>query len=266
MKTPNLSRPSSLGMEFDDKSVYERELAARQQHFLNIQQALFQNNERAIVLFEGPDASGKGGVIRRATHWLDPRGYRVHAIGAPTDAEQGRHYLWRFFQHLPPPGRIAIFDRSWYGRVLVERVEGLTQAAAWQRAYREINEFERWLVDDGVRLCKVYLSIDADEQARRFIQRLNDPRKYWKLTEEDLRNRERWDDYVAAANDMFAKTHRRRAPWHLVDARHKWQARVHVLGILNAVLGRGLNVKLRAIDPSFLSAASKALGLPVKDH
>ncbi|MEE4202426.1 MAG: polyphosphate kinase [Halieaceae bacterium] len=262
---PSLNRLVSLDKDFKSRKDYEQCLEAHQQTLLQIQQALFRTNERAIVVFEGPDASGKGGVIRRATQWLDPRGFRVHAVGAPRAEEQGRHYLWRFFQHLPPPGRIAIFDRSWYGRVLVERVEELTEESAWRRAYREIKEFERWLIDDGVRLCKVYLSIDRKEQDRRFEERLSNPRKYWKLTEEDIRNRLRWDDYSAAADEMFQETHTKKAPWHLIDGRHKWRTRVHVLGLLCDVLSEGLDIEPPSVDPELLRAARIELGLDLED-
>lgn len=262
---PRLDRLKTLDEDFKSRKDYEKRLADRQQHLLQIQQALYRANERAIIVFEGPDASGKGGVIRRATQWLDPRGFRVHAVGAPNPEEQGRHYLWRFFQHLPPPGRIAIFDRSWYGRVLVERVEELVPADAWRRAFREINEFERWLLDDGVRLCKVYLSIDRQEQDRRFEERLSNPRKYWKLTDEDIRNRLRWDDYRTATDEMFLHTHTERAPWHLVDGRHKWRTRVHVLNLLCEVIGHQLKIEPPGIDPELLRAARIELGLDVDD-
>ncbi|MEL6547296.1 MAG: polyphosphate kinase, partial [Myxococcota bacterium] len=154
------------------KKAYQEELASLQLELLKIQQAYHhQGAPRAILLFQGWDAAGKGGAIRRITERLDPRGLRVHAIAAPTPAEQGRHYLWRFWQRIPQPGRIAIFDRSWYGRVLVERVEGFAKKREWKRAYDEINEFEHTLVDDGVRIVKFFLHITADEQLRRFEER-----------------------------------------------------------------------------------------------
>lgn len=271
MSVPHLSDVEPLNIDFASKSDHEKQLEALQTRLLHIQQALFHTGERAVLVFEGTDASGKGGVIRRATALLDPRGYRVHAIGAPTPEEQGRHYLWRFFRHLPPPGRIALFDRSWYGRVLVERVEGLASNDAWQRAYREITEFERWLTDDGVKLIKIYLSIDQEEQNKRFAERLSNPHKYWKLTEEDIRNRRRWDDYVEATNDMFAQTHRPNAPWYAIDGRHKWRTRIAVLSLLTETLAQGLDVEPPAIDAELLNKAREALGvklttkLPIAD-
>ena len=263
MSTPHLSAITPLKDEFDSKKAYGKALEELQEQMLYIQQALYRQEERAIIVFEGSDASGKGGIIRRMTQLMDPRGFRVHAIGKPNPREQGRHYLWRFFQHLPPPGRIAVFDSSWYGRVLVERVEGFASDAEWQRAYQEINEFERWLTDDGVRLIKVFLSIDEKEQSKRFVERLSNPRKYWKLTDEDLRNRQKWDDYVEATNDLFAHTHTNNAPWLLVDGRHKWRARVHVLRQVIESLSAGIDVEPPAIDPSLLDAAQEALGIEI---
>jgi len=261
MSVPHLSDVAPLNIDFRSKSDYEKQLQTLQTRLLHIQQALFHAGERAILVFEGTDASGKGGAIRRATALLDPRGFRVHAIGAPNPEEQGRHYLWRFFRHLPPPGRIALFDRSWYGRVLVERVEGLASDDAWQRAYREITEFERWLTDDGIKLIKIYLSIDQEEQNKRFAERLSNPHKYWKLTEEDIRNRRHWDEYVEATNDMFAQTHRPNAPWHVLDGRHKWSTRIAVLSLLTETLAEGLEVEPPAIDAQLLREAREALGV-----
>lgn len=259
MTAPSLNAVPDVGIKLGTEKAYRQRLRQLQEQLLAIQQALFRSGQRALVVFEGADASGKGGTIRRITELMDPRGFRVHPIGQPNPEEQGRHYLWRFFRHLPPPGRVAIFDRSWYGRVLVERVEGLASEDQWQRAYREINELERWLVDDGVRLCKFYLSIDRDEQARRFKARLEDPLKSWKLTEEDLRNRARWDDYQEAANQMFTETHTLLAPWYLIDAQHKRPARIAVMERLVAMLGKDLDTRPPRVDSAFLKAANKAL-------
>jgi AMP-polyphosphate phosphotransferase len=262
---PNLGSVAPLTNDFSSKSDYEDALEKLQQQLLNIQQSLFHAGERAIILFEGTDASGKGGVIRRTTQMLDPRSFTVHAIGAPSAEEQGRHYLWRFFEKLPRRGHIAIFDRSWYGRVLVERVEGLATPDEWQRAYREICELERWLTDDGIRFIKVYINIDQEEQNKRFEERISNPRKYWKLTEDDLRNRHNWDDYIVAANDMFAKTHSDYAPWHVVDGKHKWRTRVHILVLLAEALSENLDINPPAIDEAFLKAAREELGLKLKN-
>ena len=192
------------------------------------------------VVFEGVDAAGKGGAIRRLTGRLDPRGLRVYSIGAPGPEEARRHYLWRFHMRMPPAGRITIFDRSWYGRVLVERVEGFAAPSEWGRAYDEIAAFERAYVDSGVAIIKFWLQITPEEQLRRFEQRAADPLKSYKLTEEDWRNRARWDDYQAAAEEMLRRTHSEGAPWVLVSANDKHHARVQVAEAAAARLRRRL--------------------------
>ncbi len=182
-----------------------------------------------IVVFEGMDAAGKGGAIRRLTGKLDPRGFTVNAIGPPEEYEKRHHYLWRFNSRMPARGQIGIFDRSWYGRVLVERVEGYCSVAEWQRAYDEINDFERSLVDGGTPIVKLWLHVSKKEQLSRFRARQKDPFKEYKITPEDWRNRRRWKRYVEAANEMFAKTHTVHAPWNLVAGDDKWRARSQVL-------------------------------------
>lgn len=220
------------------KDAYERRLEALQRRMLLVQQGLYHARRRAVIAFEGFDAAGKGGVIRRIAEAVDPRGLRVVAVGPPTPEEQGRHWLWRFWRDLPLPGTIVVFDRTWYGRVLVERVERLAPREAWRRAYGEIQAFERTLVDDGVDLVKIFLGITKREQLRRFDRRLEDPYKQWKLGEADLRAREAWDDYVEAADDLLARTDAPRARWHLVPAEHKWFARVEALRVVTSALGR----------------------------
>lgn len=199
---------------------------------LKIQQGIFHKKERAIIMFEGFDAAGKGGSIRTITEILDPRSFRVHAIGAPSPDEQGRHWLYRFWTNLPKKGTFAIFDRSWYGRVLVERVEGLISDKRVKDAYREINEFERMLQDDGIILIKIFLAITKDEQLERFEKRLDDPYKQWKITDDDIRARQKWDDYVEAVDEIFKRTHTKESPWHLVSANSKNAAREEVLTIV----------------------------------
>jgi polyphosphate:AMP phosphotransferase len=189
-----------------------------------------------LLVFEGWDAAGKGGAIRRVTEALDARDYSVVPIAAPTDEERQHHYLWRFWRHLSRAGRVTIFDRSWYGRVLVERVEGFAKKAEWQRAYAEINEFEEQLVEHGIVLCKFWLHITKDEQLRRFKERETIAFKRWKLTEEDWRNREKWDLYEMAINDMVERTSTMLAPWTLIEANDKRFARIKVLEtVVNAV-------------------------------
>jgi polyphosphate kinase 2 (PPK2 family) len=218
--------------------MYEKRVEALQRRMLLVQQGVFHTKRRAIIAIEGFDASGKGGAIRRISEAVDPRGLRVVPIGPPLPEEQGRHWLWRFWRDLPLPGTITIFDRTWYGRVLVERVERLTEERAWRRAYREINEFERMLVDDGIDLIKVFLGVSKSEQLRRFEERLMDPYKQWKIGDADVRARRRWDAYVEAADDLFARTDTPRARWNLVPADHKWFARAQVLRIVTGKLAR----------------------------
>jgi AMP-polyphosphate phosphotransferase len=199
---------------------------------LRIQQGIFHKGERMIVLFEGMDAAGKGGAIRKITANLDPRSIHVHPIGAPTSEEQGKHYLYRFWTKLPAPGMIAIFDRSWYGRVLVERVENLTEKKRWQAAFHEINQFEKLLTDDGIKIIKFYLKISKQEQLKRFEERLKDPYKQWKITPEDIRNRSHWSAYQKAHQDMILKTNTKNAPWHVIETDNKDEARSKVLELI----------------------------------
>ena len=188
------------------------------------------------VVFEGWDASGKGGAIRRLVAPLDPRHVRVTSFAAPSHDELRHHWLWRFWPCLPGRGGMAVFDRSWYGRVLVERVEGLTSPEAWERAYDEIREFERMLVVEGTILVKLWMHISDKEQLHRFEARANDPLKRWKLTDEDWRNREKRAAYTQAVEDMVARTGTLQAPWTLVSADSKRWARVQVLEAVNAAI------------------------------
>lgn len=182
------------------------QLKKLQLKILRIQQGNFHKKERIIILFEGVDTSGKGGAVRRITENLDPRGFLVHPIGVPSDDEQGKHYLYRFWKKLPSKGMIAVFDRSWYGRVLVERVEKLIDKKTYERAYTEINQFEKMLTEDGVKIIKICLKITKKEQLRRLEERLKDPYKQWKITKDDIRNRSNWNQYQNAYEDMLQKT------------------------------------------------------------
>jgi polyphosphate kinase 2 (PPK2 family) len=219
-----------------DKETYEDELASMQLDILKAELATREKQLPVIIAFEGWDAAGKGGAIKRLTEKLDPRGFHVWPIGAPNDEEKRRHYLWRFWTRMPEAGRWAIFDRTWYGRVLVERVEGFAKKKEWKRAYREINDFERTLVDSGAVLVKLFLAITKDEQKRRFEERQNDPYKRWKIGPEDWRNREHWDEYVEAAEEMFAETSNDAAKWKVIGANRKWHARLDVLRIVHKAL------------------------------
>lgn len=190
---------------------------------------LYKRRIPAVIVFEGWDAAGKGGNIKRLAGKLDPRGYEVVPVAAPNDLEKAHHYLWRFWNKFPKAGHISIFDRSWYGRVLVERVEGFCNETDWKRAYQEINEMEEQWVDFGAVLIKFWLQISPEEQLKRFEERQNDPAKQWKITDEDWRNRDKWDQYLAAVNEMLYRTSSTKAPWTIVEAESKWYGRVKTL-------------------------------------
>jgi polyphosphate kinase 2 (PPK2 family) len=226
---------------------------------LELEQIYRVERRRGIIALEGWDASGKSGAIQRLTEKLDPRWVHVWSIGPPSPEEQGRHYLWRFWQRLPPPGQIAIFDRTWYGRVLVERVEGLARPKEWRRAYDEINAFEKMLVDDGVRLVKLFLHISDMEQLRRFHERITTPTKHWKIGAEDIRNRAHRRDYLAALDDMFAQTSTAAAPWHVVPAEYKWFGRLAVAKTAVKALGKGLALGPPPLDPKVAKMAAEIM-------
>jgi AMP-polyphosphate phosphotransferase len=249
-------------MDFAD---YERRLASLQGALQLIQQAYLGTSERALVVLEGWDTAGKGGIVRRLGWALDPRSFKVHPIAAPDQHERAQHYFERFWARLPENGQIIAFDRSWYGRVLVERVEGFATTKEWQRAYREINEFERMLVDSGVRLVKLFLHITPQEQLRRFRDRLIDPLKRWKLSYEDFRNRARWSDYETAIEDMMEETSTKHAPWYLIPANNKPYGRIAALRVLVDRLGKNVPLEPRPIDPGILKQAKRALRLSASD-
>jgi polyphosphate kinase 2 (PPK2 family) len=212
-----------------DPAEYKGELDAVQAALRKLAWEAYAGKRTAVALFEGWDAAGKGGTIRRLTRAVDVRISKVIPVAAPSDEERAHHYLWRFWRSLPRSGIMAIFDRSWYGRVLVERVEGLATVDEWRRSYREINEFEQQLHESGILLCKFWLHLDAEEQLRRFREREVTPWKRHKLTDEDWRNREKRGAYEAAVNEMVSRTSTEYAPWHLIAANDKKHARVKVL-------------------------------------
>lgn len=228
---------TSLKLEGKD---YKESLAKYQGQLNLLQRKARNKNVSTILVFEGWDAGGKGGAIRRITSALDAREAQVIPIAAPTDEEKAHHYLWRFWRHLPRAGRITIFDRSWYGRVLVERVEGFATEEEWARAYAEINAFERQLVEHDIILLKFWLHISKDEQLRRFKSREETSFKRWKITDEDWRNRERWDEYERAVHAMVGRTSTQTAPWVLVEGNDKKYARVKVLKTLCERLERSV--------------------------
>ena len=256
--------PSLTGLDMT-KSVsrkeYESKLASLQVSLKEISQAYQFQSRRAVIVLEGWDAAGKGGVIRRL-HWpLDPRGLKVWPISAPTPDELAQHYLYRFWTRLPGSGQLVVFDRSWYGRVLIERVEGYATKTEWHRAYDEINEFERMLDDDGVRLVKIFLHVTPEEQLARFRARFNDPLKRWKLSEEDLRNRARWADYEVAIEEMFRKTSTVRRPWIVIPANNKHYARLASISAIVKRLSDGVDPAAMRLDPGFEQRARRILGL-----
>ncbi len=249
-------------MDFAD---YERRLTSLQGVLQLIQQAYLGTSERAIIVLEGSDTAGKGGIVRRLGWALDPRSFKVNPIASPDEHERAQHYLQRFWRRLPEKGQIVAFDRSWYGRVLVERIEGFATEKEWRRAYREINEFERVLVDSGIRLVKLFLHITPDEQLRRFRSRLTDPVKRWKLSYEDFRNRARGPEYVTAIEDMMEETSTKYAPWHLIPADNKPYGRIAAFRILKDRLGKGVSLEPRPIDPSLIEEAKQVLGVSISD-
>jgi polyphosphate:AMP phosphotransferase len=235
-----------------NKKTYDTELNRYQGELNLLHRQALKVGTSTLVVFEGWDAAGKGGAIRRCTAALDARHYEVIPFAAPSDEERAHHYLWRFWRRLGRAGRATFYDRSWYGRLLVERVEGFATEKEWMRAYAEINDFEEQLVEHGIVLVKFWLHITQEEQLRRFKERETVPWKRWKLTDEDWRNRDRWEQYALAVNDMIARTSTRIAPWTLIEANDKRYGRVRILRTLCEALEQGLarragvNAKARA--------------------
>ncbi|SKA15280.1 Polyphosphate kinase 2, PPK2 family [Enhydrobacter aerosaccus] len=243
-----------------DEETYERKLKKLQNRLLDLQVHHMRTGGRVIIGIDGWDAAGKGGAIQRLIFGLEPRSTHVWRIGAPTPTEQGRHYLWRFWERLPAPGNWSIFDRTWYGRVLVERIEGLCDPAAWKRAYREINEFERQLTDDGVRIVKLLFHVSEEEQKHRMIERLDKPHKRHKLGVEDFRNIAKRKQYLEAYKDMLDKTDTDYAPWHVIASDNKRQARLACLAIVADAIGQGVKITENTLDPRIAEAAYKLWG------
>ncbi len=221
-----------------DGELYRKELKRLQERLFELHNWLYQTKTPMIIVYEGQDAAGKGGNIKRVTEGLDPRGYAVNPVAAPTAPELYRQYLWRFWITLPKDGHIAIYDRSWYGRVMVEKIEGFCTEEQWKRAYSEINHFEHSLRGWGAIIIKFWLQIDKDEQLVRFTDRQNTPEKQWKITEEDWRNRARWDDYEVSVNEMLRLTNTDFAPWHIIESNDKRYARIKTLRLLVAAIER----------------------------
>ncbi len=245
---------------------YDADLLVLQSRLARIQIAHIIHGKSAIIAVEGWDASGKGGAISRLTSGWDPRYFEVWPIAAPTEEERVRHFLWRFWKRLPGKGEINIFDRTWYGRVLVERVEGYCSAADWKRGYDEINEFEAQQKDNGVTLVKIFLHTTQEEQDERFRERLEDPWKRWKTGKDDYRNRARRQEYLAAYHEMFERTDTRWAPWEVIDGNNKKAARIAVLKAVADQLEKGVSMKPLPADPEIVALAEAALGGTINDQ
>lgn len=230
-KVPKLAEIPLENKSLSDEE-YKEELARLQNHLKELHNRLYRKKVPVVIVYEGWDAAGKGGNIKRITEALDPRGFEVQPIASPEPHEKARHYLWRFWMRLPKTGHIAIFDRSWYGRVMVERLEGFCSENDWKRAYNEMNEFEKELHDWGAVIIKFWVQIDKDTQLARFTDRQNTPEKQWKITDEDWRNREKWDEYEVAVNEMIQKTSTTFAPWHILESVDKKYARIKALKIV----------------------------------
>ena len=224
-----------------DKEQYNAELQEQRARLARLYQKAKDKGVSTVLVFEGSDAAGKGGAIRRLTAALNARDYQVIPVAAPTEEERAQHYLWRFWRYMARAGRVTVFDRSWYGRVLVERVEGFCSEEAWRRAYHEICHFEEQMVQSGIVLCKFWLHITAEEQLTRFNARSEIEYKKWKLTDEDWRNREKWGEYEQAVNEMVERTSTRTAPWTLVEANSKLFARAKVVRTVADALEAGLS-------------------------
>lgn len=211
------------------KEEYKERLKNLQKRLSFLHSELYRRKIPVVLGFEGWDAGGKGGAIKRLTQCMDPRGYAVNPTAAPNDIEKSHHYLWRFWQNMPKDGHVAIFDRTWYGRVMVERIEGFCSQEEWMRAYKEINDMEEHLANNGAIVIKFWMQIDKDEQERRFKERMETPEKQWKITGEDWRNREKWDAYEEAVDEMLIRTSTTYAPWIIVEGNNKYYARIKVL-------------------------------------
>ena len=243
-----------------DRLSYEDRLKKLQTTLLDLQIRDIRAGGRAVIGIDGWDASGKGGLIERMIFGLEPRSTHVWRIGAPSKDELAQHYLTRFWLRLPQRGNWAIFDRTWYGRVLVERIEGFCTKDEWKRAYREISEFERMLADDGVRIVKLLVHVSAEEQKKRMIERLDDPSKNYKVGLEDFRNIAKRKQYLEAYDDMLEKTDTDWAPWHVVASDNKKLARLEGLEVVIRELSRGAKPPAQTLDPAVIAAAEKMWG------
>jgi polyphosphate kinase 2 (PPK2 family) len=239
---------------------YQADLEAVQERLARILVAHIVHHRRSVILCEGWDAAGKGGAIQRLTAEWDPRAFRVWPIAAPTAEEKARHFLWRFWKRLPGAGQIAVFDRSWYGRVLVERVEGFATEAEWRRGYDEINAFEAQQAEDGTAIVKLFFHVTQEVQDERLRARLSHPWKRWKVSAEDFRNRARRPDYLAATQDMLERTGTAHAPWHVIDGNNKKAARIATLRTVADRLERFVPADPPPASPELEALARAAFG------
>ena len=238
MLAESILTKADLSLKYS-KEEYKQRLKSLQKKMEKLHGELYRRRIPMVLGFEGWDAGGKGGAIKRLTEHMDPRGYVVHPTASPNEIERAHHYLWRFWNDMPKAGHVTIFDRTWYGRVMVERIEGFCSKKEWQRAYKEINDMERDLTDAGAIVIKFWLQIDREEQERRFKARQENPEKQWKITDEDWRNREKWEQYEEAVNEMLIRTSTPNAPWIVVEGNCKYYARIKVLEtVVNAIENR----------------------------
>lgn len=242
------------------KGDYDADLLSLQERLYRIQVAHIVHGRSSVILFEGWDAAGKGGIIRRLTGEWDPRWFQVWPIGAPTAEEKARHFLWRFWTRIPGKGEIAVFDRSWYGRVAVERVEGYASEADWRRGYDEINAFEGQLASCGTNLVKLFIHVTQEEQDERLRERLADPWKRWKTGADDYRNRARRADYLDAYAEMFDRTSTPDAPWTVIDGNNKKAARIAALTAVADGLEPRVPMGEPPLDPELARLSRAALG------
>ena len=244
--------------------TYEKDLKSLQDRLSELQALHILNEARTLIIFEGWDAAGKGGAIKRLTASLDPRFYQVSPISAPTSEEKDKHFLWRFWNKLPGKREISIWDRSHYGRVLVERVEGFCTEVEWRRGYDEINEFETRQSEIGTKIIKIFLHVTAETQDKVLRERLDDPAKRWKVTTEDFRNREKRSDYLDALKEMFKHTHTPWAPWTIIDGNSQKAARIAVLSHVIAELKKSVPQEFPEANPTIVALARQTIGYSPK--
>jgi polyphosphate kinase 2 (PPK2 family) len=255
------------GYEAGDKfdGDYDLALAKLQKRLAHIHFSHVVHGKRAIIAFEGWDAAGKGGIIKRLTSEWDPRYYEVWPIFAPTDEEKAHHFLWRFWRRLPGDRQISVFDRTWYGRVLVERVEGYASKAEWKHGYKDIKTFEQQQIESGTTLVKIFVHITQETQDERLLARLEHPWKRWKTGLDDYRNRSRRTDYLKAMADMFERTDSKQAPWTVIDGNNKKAGRIAALTAIADQLEANVSMEPPELDPEVERIARKALGSTVHD-